>query len=416
MIAPDAGVAVVNFGCRVNLAESETILRRATEAGHTDLVVINTCAVTAEAVRQARQAIRRQRRHRPHSPIIVTGCAAQVEPASFAAMPEVTLVVSNDRKNEKATWLLRELGDGPQRVRAVQSGAPSAEAHPCPLGHTRAFVPVQNGCDHCCTFCIIPAGRGRSRSVPSEKVVEQVRQLVASGRLEVVLTGVDITAYGRDLPEGGNLGQLVQEILDGVPELRRLRLSSIDSVEVDETLLRLFASEPRLMPHVHLSLQAGSDLILKRMKRRHRRLDAIRFCAGLRRLRPEIVLGADIIVGFPTESEADFAASLALIEECGLTHCHVFPFSARPGTPAARMPQLDAHVIRERAHRLRSRAEVALARHLRAQVGKTLRVLTERSGLARSEDFTKVRYAGAATGTICDVLITGAGATELLTG
>jgi threonylcarbamoyladenosine tRNA methylthiotransferase MtaB len=414
MIAPDAGVAVVNFGCRVNLAESETILQRATEAGHTDLIVINTCAVTAEAVRQARQAIRRQRKHRPDSPIIVTGCAAQVDPARFAAMPEVTRIVGNERKCDRATWRLH--GDKSQRVGAIQSDASSSEPHPAPTGHTRAFVPVQNGCDHCCTFCIIPAGRGRSRSVPSQQVVAQVQHSVAAGHLEVVLTGVDMTAYGRDLASGGMLGQLVKAILEGVPELRRLRLSSLDSVEVDEALLGLFADEPRLMPHVHLSLQAGSDLILKRMKRRHRRHDAIRLCARLRQLRPEIALGADIIVGFPTESEADFAASLALIDECGLTHCHVFPFSARPGTPAARMPQLDAQVVRERAHRLRSRAEAALAAHLRAQLGKTLSILTECGGRARSEDFTKVRYAGAAPGTICDVLITGAGAGELLTG
>jgi threonylcarbamoyladenosine tRNA methylthiotransferase MtaB len=416
MTTSTSRVDVVTFGCRLNAYESEAMQRQAEAAGHDNLVVVNTCAVTAEATRQARQAIRKIARERPHARIVVTGCAAQVEPQSFAAMPEVALVLGNDAKTRAETWA--RLGDAGEKIRVNDIMAVRETAAPLidgMRGRARAFVQVQNGCDHRCTFCIIPFGRGNSRSVPMGAVVEQVRTLVEHGTREAVLTGVDITAYGRDLPGAPKLGTLVKSILRHVPELERLRISSIDSVEADRDLLDAFAGEPRLMPHLHLSLQAGDDLILKRMKRRHLRADAIRFCEELRALRPDVVFGADIIAGFPTETEDMFARSLDLVEECGLTHLHVFPFSPRPGTPAARMPQVAREVVKERARRLCERGEMALAEHLREEVGARRRVLTETDALGRTEGFTLVRFQRpVAPGTILEATIAGHDGRELL--
>jgi threonylcarbamoyladenosine tRNA methylthiotransferase MtaB len=391
------GVEVVTFGCRLNAAEAEVIRREAQGAGFTNTVVVNTCAVTAEAVRQARQTIRALRRARPEANIIVTGCAAQTEPDTFAAMSETDQVLGNAEKLSAAAWRQAratfDVSDAPKAIVNDIMAVKETAAHLIDAfeGRTRAFVQVQNGCDHRCTFCIIPYGRGNSRSVPIGAVVDDARRLVANGYCEIVLTGVDITAYGADLPGAPRLGTLVKQILKHVPELKRLRLSSIDSVEADRDLLDVIASEGRLMPHLHLSLQAGDDLILKRMKRRHSRRDAIAFCEEIRRLRPEVAFGADLIAGFPTESDAMFGNSLSLIDECGLTHLHVFPFSPRPGTPAARMPQLDRAIIKERARRLRERGGAALRRHLDGEVGATRRVLTETNDSGRTEQFTPVR-------------------------
>ena len=392
-------VEVVTFGCRLNTAESEVIRRHTEQAGLTDTVVVNTCAVTAEAVRQARQTIRALRRERPQANIVVTGCAAQTEPQAFAAMAEADRVLGNGEKLTAETWA--DIG-----AVGVQTNAPKAfvgdimavkhaSAHLIDTfsARSRAFVQVQNGCDHRCTFCIIPFGRGNSRSVPMDAVVDDVSRLVAHGYLEVVLTGVDITSYGADLAGPADLGKLVKRILKNVPELRRLRLSSIDSVEADHDLLDAFANDERLMPHLHLSLQSGDDLILKRMKRRHLRKQAIAFCAEVRRLRPDTVFGADLIAGFPTETDAAFARSLDLVGECGLTHLHVFPFSPRPGTPAARMPQVARDVVKERARLLRERGALALQSHLDAEIGATRRVLTESHEMGRTAQFTKVKLA-----------------------
>jgi len=383
-------VDVVTFGCRLNTYESEAIRREAAAAGVDDAVIINTCAVTAEAVRQARQGIRRLKRERPHQRVVVTGCAAQTEAGNFAAMAEVDRVVGNEEKFDARAWTSDDkiaVSD----IMAVKTMRPhtidSIE------GRSRAFVQVQNGCDHRCTFCIIPYGRGNSRSLFVEDVVAQVGRLAGNGYREVVLTGVDITSYGADLPGAPRLGALVKRILRDVSELDRLRLSSIDSVEADADLLDAFANEPRLMPHVHLSLQSGDDLILKRMKRRHTRADAISFCERVRRLRPDVVFGADIIAGFPTETEAMFARSLDLVDGCGLTQLHVFPFSPRPGTPAARMPQVDRAVVKERARRLREKGEIALRGHLDREVGSRRRVLVESRALGRTEQFVPVRLA-----------------------
>jgi threonylcarbamoyladenosine tRNA methylthiotransferase MtaB len=394
---------VVTFGCRLNAYESEVIRQHATAAGLTDAVVVNTCAVTAEAVRQARQAIRKIRREQPQARIVVTGCAAQTEPQTFVAMPEVDRVLGNTEKLDDAMWRdTRDALDSPfgleREEKAVVNDIMAVKETALHLvegfeGRARAFVQVQNGCDHRCTFCIIPYGRGNSRSVAMGAVVKQVRALVANGYREVVLTGVDITSYGPDLPGAPRLGALVKQILKHVPELARLRLSSIDSVEADRNLLDAFAEEPRLMPHLHLSLQAGDDMILKRMKRRHLRGDAIAFCEQVRRLRPDVVFGADIIAGFPTETEDMFERSLDLIDECGLTHLHVFPFSARPGTPAARMPQVARHVVKERARRLREKGEAALRHHLDREIGVRRNVLTESHRTGRTEHFTPVRLA-----------------------
>src|SRR5271155_539760 len=376
-------VDVVTIGCRLNAAESEVIRREAERAGLRDTVVINTCAVTAEAVRQARQMIRALRRERPQAKIVVTGCAAQTEPQTFLAMAEADRVLGNTEKLTATAWAQTRadfgLAEAPKAVVNDIMAVKETAAHLIEgfSGRTRAFVQVQNGCDHRCTFCIIPYGRGNSRSVPMGAVVEDVRRLVANDYREIVLTGVDITSYGADLPGAPKLGTLVKQILKHVPQLKRLRLSSIDSVEADRDLIDAFTQDERLMPHLHLSLQAGDDLILKRMKRRHTRNDAISFCNTLRRLRPDIVFGADVIAGFPTETEEMFRNSLDLVDACGLTHLHVFPFSARAGTPAARMPQLPGATVKERARRLRQRGEIALRRHLDGEVGATRRVLTE---------------------------------------
>ena len=408
-------VDVVTFGCRLNITESEMIRRAAEPLG--DAVIVNTCAVTAEAVRQARQNIRRIRRERPDARIVVTGCAAQTEPDMFAAMAEVDRVIGNEEKLDPRTWA-EHWADDTRRVAvgdimAVKRHA--AVAADSIEGHTRAFLQVQNGCDHRCTFCIIPFGRGNSRSLPMDDCVAQARRLAARGYRELVLTGVDITSYGADLAGAPRLGALVKRILKEIPEFARLRLSSIDSVEADGDLLDALANEPRLMPHLHLSLQAGDDLILKRMKRRHTRSDAIAFCDSVRRLRPDVVFGADIIAGFPTESEDMFARSLDLVEECGLTQLHVFPFSPRPGTPAARMPQLDRAVVKERARILREKGDAALARHLDAQVGSRRSVLTERGGVGHTEQFTTVKLAApVAPGTILDLTMVGHDGRQLL--
>lgn len=408
---------VVTFGCRLNIAESEVIRREAGAAGVdnaviVNTVIVNTCNVTAEAVRQARQTIRRIKREQPNTNIVVTGCAAQSAPEQFAEMAEVSRVLGNEEKLSAQGWRSAEriaVGD----IMAVTKPHMHSVDHI--EGHTRAFVQVQNGCDHRCTFCIIPFGRGNSRSLPMDDAVAQVRKLVANGYREIVLTGVDITSYGADLESVPRLGKLVKRILRDVPELSRLRLSSIDSVEADDDLLDAFANEPRLMPHLHLSLQHGDDLILKRMKRRHSRDQAIAFCDDLRRLRPEVVFGADIIAGFPTETEEMFQRSLDLVDECGLTQLHVFPFSPRPGTPAARMPQLDRGLVKERASRLRSTGEAALRAHLERQIGARLLVLTERGGIGRTEQFLPVRLAAKAEhGMMLDVTIAGHDGRQLL--
>ena len=404
-------VDVVTFGCRLNAADSEAIRRNAAAAGIGDAVVINTCAVTAEAVRQARQAIRKARRARPDARVIVTGCAAQIEPQRFAAMPEVDRVLGNEEKLSSAIWL--GLDAAPKVMAGDIMAAKTLALHSVDAleRHTRGFVQVQTGCDHRCTFCIIPFGRGNSRSVPVVDVVAQVRRLAANGYREVVLTGVDITSYAP------GLGALVKAVLKAVPEIDRLRLSSIDSVEADADLFDALASEPRLMPHLHLSLQAGDDLVLKRMKRRHSRADAIKFCDDVRRLRPDVVFGGDIIAGFPTETEEMFSRSLELVDQCGLTHLHVFPFSPRPGTPAARMPQVSGGVVKERAARLREKAAAALVRHLEGEVGATRCVLAEAGGLGRTEQFTPVQLkASVARGLMLDVAIAGHDGRRLLAG
>jgi threonylcarbamoyladenosine tRNA methylthiotransferase MtaB len=401
-------VDVVTFGCRLNAYESEVIRARAAQDGLTDAVVFNTCAVTGEAVRQARQAIRRARRERPGAKLIVTGCAAQIDPQAFAAMAEVDLVLGNAEKGAAGAYL-------PQaeltrvRVNDIMSVRETA-------GHlidglkdrARAYVEVQNGCDHRCTFCIIPYGRGNSRSAGAGEVVEQVRRLAAQGYQEVVLTGVDVTSWGADLPGQPTLGQLVARILKLVPELPRLRLSSIDAAEIDPDLMRCLAEEPRLMPYLHLSLQAGDDMILKRMKRRHSRADALRLVAEVRAVRPDTAFGADLIAGFPTETDEMFENTLRLVEEAELAFLHVFPFSARPGTPAARMPPAPGDVVKVRAARLRAAGQAALSRHLDRQVGRTLAGLVERPGTARAEDFTEIAFIGQAEpGSVAHFVVTG---------
>ncbi len=397
-------VDITTFGCRLNTYESEVMRKRAGEAGLQDAILVNTCAVTAEAVRQARQAIRKARRDNPGRTIIVTGCAAQTEPETFAAMEEVDLVLGNEEKLTADAYRLPDFGiTESEKVRvndimSVRETAPQfVEAIE---GRTRAFVQVQNGCDHRCTFCIIPYGRGNSRSVPMGAVVDQVRALVENGYREIVLTGVDITSYGADLPGTPRLGTLLRAVLRHVPALDRLRLSSIDSIEADDDLMRAIAEEERLMPHLHLSLQSGDDMILKRMKRRHLRDDAIRFCAEARRLRPDMVFGADLIAGFPTETDAMFERSLAIVDECGLAHLHVFPFSPRRGTPAARMPQLDRAIVKERAARLREKGEAARLEAYRADIGRTRSVLVERPGHGHTEHFAPVEIAAEDAGAI----------------
>lgn len=381
---------IVTFGCRLNTYESEVMRGHARAAGLTDTVIVNTCAVTKEAERQARQAIRRLRRQRPSARIIVTGCAAQIDPGAFARMAEVDQVLGNAEKMRAETFASpaqeRIVVDDIMQVRETAGHLVSGFE-----GRSRAFVEVQQGCDHRCTFCIIPFGRGPNRSVPIGGIVAQVRELVAAGYREVVLTGVDIASYGRDLPGRPALAQMIRRLLAQVPELERLRLSSLDPVEVDDELIALIGAEPRLMPHVHLSVQAGDDLILKRMKRRHLGAQVLDVVRRIRELRPEVAFGADFIAGFPTETEAMFTNSLRLAQECGFTHLHVFPFSPRPGTPAARMPQVPSETARERAARLRAAGDAMMAALLARRVGGAARVLVEQEALGRSEDFLPVR-------------------------
>jgi threonylcarbamoyladenosine tRNA methylthiotransferase MtaB len=423
------GVEVVTFGCRLNAFESEVIRREAEGAGLgaglNDTIVFNTCAVTNEAVAQARQAIRRMRRERPGARIVVTGCAAQTEAENFAGMHEVDRVLGNDDKMRGDAWrATRDALDTASPVEsklAVTDIMAVTEMAPHLVsgfqnGLPRAFVQVQNGCDHRCTFCIIPFGRGNSRSVAMGAVVDQVRALVEAGHAEIVLTGVDLTSYGADLPGMPKLGALMKQILKHIPDLKRLRISSIDSIEADRDLLDMVANEARLMPHLHLSLQAGDDLILKRMKRRHSRADAISFCAQVRRLRPDIVFGADIIAGFPTETEDMFARSQDLVAECDLTFLHVFPYSPRPGTPASKMPQVDGRAIKDRARRLRATGEDALRRRLQFEIGNTRDVLIESAVQGRTEHFVPVAISGGVPGEVRAMTVQGHDGARLLCG
>jgi threonylcarbamoyladenosine tRNA methylthiotransferase MtaB len=398
-------VEVLTFGCRLNLVESEAMRRAALACGRSNLVILNTCAVTAEAARQARQTIRRIKRERPGAEIVVTGCAAQIDPHRFAAMPEVSRVLGNAEKADPASWARGG-------VRVDVANIMAATAAPTILSEgiedrTRAFLAVQTGCDHRCSFCIIPFGRGPSRSVSPDEIFRAAQRLTSKGFREIVLAGVDLTSYGADLRGAPALGELVKSILRAAPDLARLRLSSIDCIEADDDLIAAFADEARLMPHLHLSLQSGDDMILKRMKRRHGHADALRLCAGLRRLRPEIVFGADLIAGFPTETEAMFQNTLALVADCGLTHLHVFPFSARPGTPAAKMPPVAPEIVKARAKRLREAGAAALREHLEAQTGKVLPVLTERGGIGRAEDFSRVRIGDVPPSQMIEMVIAG---------
>jgi threonylcarbamoyladenosine tRNA methylthiotransferase MtaB len=383
-----------NHGCRLNAYETEAMKELAQAAGLENAVIVNTCAVTAEAVRKGRQDIRKLRRAHPDAKIIVTGCAAQTDPDSFAAMAEVDHVIGNTEKMQAGTWAgLGTHGTEPVQVDDIMSVTQTAGHLIDGFGtRSRAYVQVQNGCDHRCTFCIIPFGRGNSRSVPAGVVVEQIKRLAGRGYNEVVLTGVDLTSWGADLPGAPKLGDLVMRILRLVPDLPRLRISSIDSIEVDENLMAAIATQPRLMPHLHLSLQHGADLILKRMKRRHLRDDAIRFTREARALRPDMTFGADIIAGFPTETEAHFADSLALVQECDLTWLHVFPYSPREGTPAAKMPPVNVRTIKDRAARLRAAGDAQVARHLADQLGRRHLVLMENPRMGRTEQFTEVTF------------------------
>jgi threonylcarbamoyladenosine tRNA methylthiotransferase MtaB len=395
---------IVTFGCRLNAQESALIAALA--SGDPDLVIVNTCAVTAEAERQARQAIRRLKREQPHKRIVVTGCAAQLHPERFAAMPEIARVVGNTEKLRAETWRDDAARVAVSDIMAVHEPSPALDGA---TDQTRAFIEIQTGCDHRCTFCIIPFARGPSRSVPMERLATQVESLVARGYREVVLTGVDIASYGSDLPEKPRLGGLVQHLLAEVPALERLRLSSLDPAAIDDALFATLADDPRLMPHLHLSLQAGDDMILKRMKRRHSRADALDLAARLRTVRPDVALGADLIAGFPTETDTMFDNTLRLIDEMDLSLVHVFPFSARAGTPAARMPALPGAVVRERARRLRESADTARGRFHARQHGRIARVLVERSGTAGyCEHFARVRLTGTAEpGTIVSAVISG---------
>ena len=406
-----------NHGCRLNMYETEAMKELVTQSGLTDTVVINTCAVTAEAVRKAKQDIRKLRRQNPGAKLVVTGCAAQTEPETFAKMAEVDIVIGNTEKMQPATWagLASDFGTEPVQVDDIMSVTETAGHLIDGFGtRSRAYVQVQNGCDHRCTFCIIPFGRGNSRSVPAGVVVDQIKRLVEKGYAEIVLTGVDMTSWGADLPATPRLGDLILRILKLVPDLPRLRISSIDSIEVDPALMRAIATEGRLMPHLHLSLQHGDDLILKRMKRRHLRDDAIRFTEEAMRLRPEMTFGADIIAGFPTETEAHFKSSLALVKDCNLTWLHVFPYSLRNGTPAARMPQVNGRDIKSRAARLRAAGEEQVALHLRAQIGKNHNVLMERPNMGRTQQFAEVLFTEPQPeGKIIATKITSASATQL---
>jgi threonylcarbamoyladenosine tRNA methylthiotransferase MtaB len=404
---------IITFGCRLNAYESEVMRTHAKNAGIGKAVIVNTCAVTKEAERQARQAIRKARKNNPDARIIVTGCAAQIDPKGFGAMDEVDQVIGNDLKLIAETW-----GAAPEEKILVNDIMAVKETAGHLIegmeGHARAFIQVQNGCDHRCTFCIIPYGRGNSRSVPIGVIADQVRKLVAAGYNEIVMTGVDVTSYGGDLPGAPSLGQMIRRVLALVPELPRLRLSSLDPVEIDDDLWRLIAEEPRLMPHLHVSLQAGDDMILKRMKRRHLRADAIAMCARARAYRPDMAFGADIIAGFPTETDAMFENSLRIVEECDLTFLHVFPYSARTGTPAAKMPQVPGPIRKERAARLRALGEVQVDKFLRSHVGGERRCIIEQGGIGRTEHFAPVRLTtDLAPGTLHSVRIDGMAGAEL---
>ncbi len=411
-----SGLDVITFGCRLNAYESEAIRARAGEAGLEDAVVINTCAVTAEAVRQSRQAIRKARRARPDAKIIVTGCAAQTEPGTYADMPEVDVVLGNAEKLEASSYDFGLRLNERVRVNDIMSVRETASQFVESFeGRTRAFLQVQNGCDHRCTFCIIPYGRGNSRSVAMGAVVDEARRLVAAGFPEIVLTGVDLTSYGGDLPGAPTLGQLVRKILKLVPELARLRLSSINSIEADPALMAAIAEEERLMPHFHLSAQSGDDMILKRMKRRHARADTVAFCAEVRRLRPDAAFGADLIAGFPTETEEMFENTLRLVDDAGLSHLHVFPFSPRKGTPAARMPPLERATVKSRAARLRRKGDAALAAHLATLVGTEPTLLVEKPGFGRTPGFAGATLDGSGVpGEMLRVRVTGAAGGHLI--
>ncbi len=407
-----SGVEVITFGCRLNTYESEVMRAEAEKAGLNNAILVNTCAVTGEAVRQARQAIRRARRDNPEARIIVTGCAAQTEKHTFAAMAEVDAVLGNEEKLASANYrALPDFGVSAEEklrvndIMSVKATAPQMVKHID--GHVRAFIQVQNGCDHRCTFCIIPYGRGNSRSVPMGSVVDQARKLTESGYREIVLTGVDATSYGADLPGEPTLGLLAKTLLKQVPDIRRLRLSSIDSIEADRHLLDLIADEARFMPHLHLSLQHGDDMILKRMKRRHSSADALEFVNEVRRLRPEISIGADMIAGFPTETEEMFGNAVRLAEDAQIAHLHVFPYSPRPGTPAARMPQLDRALVKERAARLRATGHILHQSHLDRMVGTRQWLLVENNGLAHTENFTLVAAPGLSPRALVEVDIIG---------
>ncbi len=390
---PNPTVQVVNFGCRMNIYEGEIIKQQADNAGLENALIFNSCAVTAEAERQVRQSIRKARKENPQAKIIVTGCGAQINPRQYADMPEVDSVIGNEEKLKKESYIPLPLMDKEQKiiVNDIMSVKETASHMVASFeGKARAFVQVQNGCDHRCTFCIIPFGRGNSRSVPMGEIVAQVKNLVRSGYNEVVLTGVDISDYGKDLPGSPTLGSMCRRLLNLVPDLKRLRISSIDAVEVDSELLDLFANEPRLMPHIHISLQAGDDMVLKRMKRRHLRQDIINFCAKLRIIRPDVVFGADIIAGFPTESDEMFQNTLRLVEETGLIYLHVFPYSARTGTPAAKMPQVAKNIRKERAARLREAGEKNLQEYLQTQIGVTTEILVEKERIGKTPYFAAV--------------------------
>ena len=405
-------VEIVTFGCRLNGYESEAIRARAAEAQLQNAVIFNTCAVTAEAVRQSRQAIRKVRRQQPGARIIVTGCAAQTEPQTYAAMAEVDQVLGNQEKLKADSYA----GFVPERVQVNdimslrETAGQMVDSHD---GHTRAFLQVQNGCDHRCTFCIIPYGRGNSRSVGMGEVIAEARRLAEKGFAEIVLTGVDLTSYGSDLPGAPSLGQLVRKLLKLVPDIKRLRLSSLDSIEADAALLAAIAEEERLMPHFHLSVQSGDDMILKRMKRRHTSADTIAFCETVRRRRPDAAFGADFITGFPTETDAMFENSLKLVDAAGLSFLHVFPFSPRTGTPAARMPQLGRTVAKARAAQLRAKGETALAAHFKGLVGTRKEILLEKGGIGRTACFAPVRFDGIA-GDFVTVSVTGTGNGQLI--
>lgn len=392
-----SSVDILTLGCRLNSYESEVMRGHAEAAGLQDAVIVNTCAVTAEAVRQAKQTIRRARRERPTASIIVTGCAAQIDPGSFAEMPEVSRVIGNAEKMKAETFTALDFVGDTTRVQVNDiMTVREVAAHLVDGldGRARAFVQVQTGCDHRCTFCIIPYGRGNSRSVPAGEVVDQVKRLVATGHYEIVLTGVDLTSWGADLPNAPKLGNLVARILKLVPDLKQLRLSSIDAIEIDEPLLEALAHEPRIAPHLHLSFQSGDDMILKRMKRRHLRADAIDLCARLRAARPEMAFGADLIAGFPTETDEMFANTLASVDECEIDYLHVFPYSPRPGTPAAKMPQVARDVVKTRAAKLREKGAERLGLRLDRHVGHAAMALVEAGNRARLSDFSPVRIEG----------------------